>query len=156
MASVQRTAVVDWTGTIARGSEVASGGSGPLGELPVTVVSRLGAPEAKTSPEELIAAAHAACFTIAFGSILAGQKTPPEHLQVTATVTLETSDTSKIASSELDVHGVVPGADPASFERAAHEAERNCPVSNARSGGMSRSACTPRWTRHPGLRCRRK
>jgi osmotically inducible protein OsmC len=57
----------------------------------------LGEPEGKTSPEELIAAAHAACFTMALGSILAGQRTPPERLQVTATVTLETSATPTIA-----------------------------------------------------------
>jgi lipoyl-dependent peroxiredoxin len=136
MAAVQRTAEVDWTGSIARGSGRASGGSGALGELPVTVASRFGEPEGKTSPEELIAAAHAACFTMALGSILAARRTPPEHLQVTATVTLQTSGTPTIASSQLDVHGVVPGADPASFDRAAREAERSCPVSRALRGGV--------------------
>ena len=109
MAAVQRTAEVDWTGSIARGSGHASGGSGALGDLPIT----------DASPEELIAAAHAACFTMALGSILAARRTPPEHLWVTATVTLETSGTPTIASSRLKVHGVVPGADAASFDRAA-------------------------------------
>jgi lipoyl-dependent peroxiredoxin len=67
MAAVQRTAQVDWTGTIARGAGQASGGSGALGNLPITAASRFGEPEGKTSPEELIAAAHAACFTMAWG-----------------------------------------------------------------------------------------
>ncbi|HZO66193.1 MAG TPA: OsmC family peroxiredoxin [Kribbellaceae bacterium] len=136
MAAVQRTAEVDWTGSIARGSGHASGGSGALGDLPITVASRFGEPEGKTSPEELIAAAHAACFTMALGSILAARRTPPEHLWVTATVTLETSGTPTIASSRLEVHGVVPGADAASFDRAAQEAERNCPVSRALQGNV--------------------
>jgi lipoyl-dependent peroxiredoxin len=136
MAAVQRTAEVDWTGSIARGAGRASGASGALGELPITVASRFGEPEGKTSPEELIAAAHAACFTMALGSILAARRTPPQHLRVTATVTLETSGTSRIAASQLQVHGVVPGADAAAFDRAAREAERNCPVSRALQGNV--------------------
>jgi lipoyl-dependent peroxiredoxin len=136
MAAVQRTAEVEWTGSIARGSGLASGGSGALSDLPITVASRFDEPEGKTSPEELIGAAHAACFTMALGSILAAQRTPPEHLQVTATVTLEMSGTPTIASSQLEVHGVVPGADAASFDRAAHEAEQRCPVSRALQGNV--------------------
>jgi osmotically inducible protein OsmC len=136
MAAVQRTANVEWTGSIARGSGAASGGSGALGVLPITLASRFGDPEGKTSPEELIAAAHAGCFTMALGSILAGVGTPPEHLRVSATVTLETSGTPAIAKSVLDVHGVVPRADAASFDRAAHEAERACPVSRALQGNV--------------------
>jgi lipoyl-dependent peroxiredoxin len=136
MAAVQRTAQVDWTGSIARGSGLASGGSGAISDLPITLASRFGAPEGKTSPEELIAAAHAGCFTMALGSILAAQGTPPEQLHVTATVTLETSGTPTIASSRLEVHGVVPQADAASFDRAAQEAERNCPVSRALQGNL--------------------
>jgi osmotically inducible protein OsmC len=136
MTAVQRTAEVEWTGSIARGSGLTSGGSGAISDLPVTLASRFGEPEGKTSPEELIAAAHAGCFTMALGSILAGQGTPPERLQVTATVTLETSGTPTIASSQLDVHGVVPRADAASFDRAAHDAERACPVSRALQGNV--------------------
>jgi osmotically inducible protein OsmC len=136
MTAVHRTAQVDWTGSIARGSGVMSGGTGAFGDLAVTAASRLGEPEGKTSPEELIAAAHAGCFTMALGSILAGQKTPPERLQVTATVTLETSGTPTISSSRLDVHGVVPGADTESFDRAAHDAEQACPVSRALQGNV--------------------
>jgi osmotically inducible protein OsmC len=136
MTAVHRTAEVDWAGSIARGSGLASGHSGALSHLPITLASRLGEPEGKTSPEELIAAAHAGCFTMALGSILASQGTPPERLQVTATVTLETSGTPTIASSQLEVHGVVPGADAGAFDRAAHEAEQSCPVSRALLGNV--------------------
>ena len=73
---------------------------------------------------------------MALGSILAARRTPPEHLRVTATVTLEMSGTPRIASSRLEVHGVVPGADAASFARAAREAERDCPVSRALQGSV--------------------
>jgi lipoyl-dependent peroxiredoxin len=136
MTAVQRTAEIDWTGSIARGSGRASGRSGALGDLPITVASRFGEPAGKTSPEELIAAAHAACFTMALGSILAREGTPPEHLQVTATVTLETSGVPTIASSQLEVRGVVPGAAAAAFDQAAQEAERSCPVSRALQGNV--------------------
>jgi osmotically inducible protein OsmC len=136
MAAVQRTAEVDWIGSIARGSGLTSGGSGALSDLPVTLASRMGESEGKTSPEELIAAAHAACFTMALGSVLAAQRTPPERLHVTATVTLETSGTPKIASSHLEVHGVVPGADAAGLQEAIPEAEQACLVSRALQGNV--------------------
>ena len=136
MVSVRRTAEITWNGSIARGSGVASGGSGAVHDLPMTLASRLGEPAGKTSPEELIAAAHAGCFTMSLGSILASKDTPPERLQVTATVTLETSGGPRIVSSELEVHGVVPGSDAAAFEAAAHEAERNCVVSRALKGNV--------------------
>jgi lipoyl-dependent peroxiredoxin len=125
MTAVRRTAEIDWTGSIAPGSGLASGHSGALSHLPITLASRFGEPEGKTSPEELIAAAHAGCFTMALGSILARERTPLEHLQVTATVTLETSATPTIASSQLEVHAVVPRADAVAFDRAAHEDEAN-------------------------------
>ena len=82
MAHVERTGEVAWSGTIARGTGMASGGSGAIRGLPITLASRFGAPEGKTSPEELIAAAHAGCFAMALGSVLAGQGTPPERLDV--------------------------------------------------------------------------
>jgi lipoyl-dependent peroxiredoxin len=136
MTAVQRTAQVDWTGSIARGSGLTSGGSGAIRDLPVTLASRLGEPAGKTSPEELIAAAHAGCFAMALGSVLAGHGTPPEFMQVTATVTLETSGTPTIVSSRLDVHAVAAQVDAAALERAAGEAERGCPVSRALQGNV--------------------
>ncbi len=136
MAAVQRTAQVDWTGSIARGAGITSGRSGAIRDLPVTLASRFGESEGKTSPEELIAAAHAGCFAMALGSVLAGHGTPPEFLQVVATVTLETSGEPTIVSSLLDVHAVAPQADAASLEKAVQEAERSCPVSRALQGNL--------------------
>ena len=123
MAHVETTAQVAWSGTIARGTGMASGGSGAIRGLPITLASRFGAPEGKTSPEELIAAAHAGCFAMALGSILAGRGTPPERLNVSVRLTVEKSGIPKITSSDLDVHGVVPRSDPTAFAGASHEAE---------------------------------
>jgi lipoyl-dependent peroxiredoxin len=136
MPSVQRTAEVVWSGTIARGTGMASGGSGAIRNMPMTQATRMGEPEGHTSPEELIAAAHAGCFAMSLGSILAGQRTPPERLDVSATVTLEMSGTPTIASSELVARGVVPGSDQARFAAAAEQAERACPVSRALHGDV--------------------
>jgi lipoyl-dependent peroxiredoxin len=136
MAHVERNAEVAWSGTIARGMGMASGGSGAIRGLPITLASRFGAPEGKTSPEELIAAAHAGCFAMALGSVLAGRGTPPERLDVSVRVTVETSGIPKITSSDLDVHGVVPRSDPIAFAEASHEAEENCLVSRALQGNV--------------------
>jgi lipoyl-dependent peroxiredoxin len=135
MATFSRNVTVNWEGSIMEGKGVAKAGSGAF-TLPVSFPSRIGESNGQTSPEELIAAAHAGCFTMALGSILAGQGTPPERLDVSARVTLETSGTPRIMSSDLDVHGVVPGSDQAAFGEAAHEAERNCLVSRALRGNV--------------------
>jgi lipoyl-dependent peroxiredoxin len=148
MANVERTATVAWSGTIARGTGMASGGSGALRGLPITLASRFGEPEGKTSPEELIAAAHAGCFAMALGSVLAGRGPPPERLDVSVRVTVETSGIPKIRSSDLAVHGVVPRSDPTAFAEASHGADQNCLVSEP-SGATSRFGCTPRWTSAP-------
>jgi osmotically inducible protein OsmC len=137
MAAIKRSSNVVWEGTIARGAGRLSADSGAFTALPVTVASRFGEPEGKTSPEELIAAAHATCFTMALGLVLAGEHTPPERLAVDAVITLEEADGSyTITSSELEVVGRVAGIDQAAFERAAQEAEQTCPVSRALAGSV--------------------
>ena len=137
MAAIKRSAEVVWEGTIARGGGQLSGGSGAFAGLPVTAASRFGEPEGKTTPEELIAAAHATCFTMALGSVLAREHTPPDRLAVSAVCTLEEVDGNyTITSSELEVVGRVPGIDEAAFERAAHVAEESCPVSRALAGNV--------------------
>ena len=137
MAGIQRSSNVVWEGTIARGAGRLSAHSGAFTALPVTVASRFGEPEGKTSPEELIAAAHATCFTMALGLVLAGERTPPERLAVDAVITLEEADGSyTITSSELKVVGRVAGIDQAAFEQAAQEAEQTCPVSRALAGSV--------------------
>jgi lipoyl-dependent peroxiredoxin len=141
MSAIKRSAEVVWEGTIARGAGQLSGGSGAFADFPVTAASRFGEPEGKTTPEELIAAAHATCFTMALGSILAREHTPPERLEVSAVCTLEEVDGNyTITTSELDVVGRVAGIDRAAFERAAQEAEQICPVSRAIAGNVEISA----------------
>ena len=137
MRAIQRSGTVVWEGTIARGGGHVSGGSGALTGLPVTAASRFGDPEGKTTPEELIGAAHATCFAMALGLVLARQHMPPDRLTVNATITLEEVDGEyTITRSELDVLGRVPGIDEAAFERAAKEAEQTCPVSRALAGSL--------------------
>jgi lipoyl-dependent peroxiredoxin len=137
MAAIKRSADVVWEGTIARGEGRLSGGSGALAALPVTAASRFGEPEGKTTPEELIAAAHATCFTMALGSVLAQEGTPPERLAVNAVVTLEEVDGKyTITRSELEAVGRVAGIDDAAFASATQQAEQTCPVSRALAGSV--------------------
>ena len=137
MTAIKRSAEVVWEGTIARGAGQLSGASGAFDALQVTAASRFGDPEGKTTPEELIAAAHATCFTMALGSVLAREHTPPERLVVKAVVRLEEVEgTYAITSSELEAAGRVPGIDEAAFARATKEAEESCPVSRALAGSV--------------------
>jgi osmotically inducible protein OsmC len=135
MAMAERTANCGWDGDLPHGSGVASGNSGALGELPVTWASRTERSAGKTSPEELIAAAHASCFSMALSHGLGEAGSPPEHLDVSSKVTLDLVDGApSVTTSELTVTGRVPGIDQAAFEQAAFDAGRNCPVSRALSG----------------------
>jgi len=136
--SVQQSATVVWSGTIARGSGAVSGASGSLGPLDVDLPTRIGEAQGKTSPEELLAAAHATCFAMALGSVLAGRKTPPERLEVRATVTLDlSSDPRRISLIELDARGEVPGADGDAFAQALGEAEERCLISRLLTTGTT-------------------
>jgi osmotically inducible protein OsmC len=138
VAGIERTAEAEWQGGLANGSGTVAGrSSGAIAALPVTWASRVESPEGRTSPEELVAAAHAACYAMAFSHVLGEAGTPPERLHVTATVRAELGDEGlAIVRSDLEVRGRVPGADAAEFERQAGEAERGCPVSNALRGSI--------------------
>ena len=132
MAMAERTANSAWDGDLPHGSGKVSGASGALGELPVTWASRTERSDGKTSPEELIAAAHAACYSMALAHGLTEAGNPPEHLDVSAKVTLDERDGAPtVTSSELTVSGQVPGIDQATFEQAAQDAGKGCPVSRA-------------------------
>ena len=100
---VQQTATIVWEGTVARGAGMVTGASGALGPVAVDLPNRLGEAHDKTTPEELLAAAHATCFATALGSVLACRKTPPERLEVRATVTLDLSgERAEIPLVELE------------------------------------------------------
>ena len=128
----QRQAQVVWNGDLKVNGTITVG-SGALGELPVTFSARTENADGKTSPEELIAAAHATCFAMVLSNMLAKAGTPPERLDVQATCSLDRKPEGglKITSMQLDVTGRVPGLDQAKFEELAQEGEKGCPVSNA-------------------------
>jgi lipoyl-dependent peroxiredoxin len=133
MAKAERRADVVWEGNLLQGhGRIVSVGSGALGELPVTWASRTERSDGRTSPEELLAAAHAACYAMAFSHSLAQAGTPAERLTVSATCAFEQVEAGfKVTTMDLDVRGNVPGLDQAGFEKAAQQAEQGCPVSNA-------------------------
>jgi osmotically inducible protein OsmC len=126
----ERTAKVTWSGSLMEGSgRIDSVGSGALAPLDVTWASRAEDSNGRTSPEELIAAAHASCFSMALSHGLAQAGTPAERLDTSASVTfVPGTGITKIA---LTVRGSVPGVDEASFVEAAQAAKAGCPVSQA-------------------------
>jgi len=133
--ATDRRAEVTWSGDLMKGGgTIESVGSGALGPLDVSWSARTEEPNGKTSPEELIAAAHASCFSIALSSALAKAGTPPESLSVSATVTFEPG--TGITKSVLDVQGNVPGSDEGAFRTAAEQAKEGCPVSQALKGNV--------------------
>ncbi len=137
MPIATREAQIVWEGPLASGSGTISGGSGALGQLPVTWASRTEQPDGKTSPEELIAAAHASCFAMALSLMLGEAHTPPERLTVTAQCTLDEVDGApKITDVALSVSARVPGSDQAGFDGAVERAAALCPVSNALRGNV--------------------
>ena len=130
-----RSASVSWDGDLASGSGVTSGvSSGVFSLLPVSWASRTEAPEDRTSPEELLAAAHASCYAMALSNVLAKAGNPPEKLETSATVAFQAGE--GIVKGVLTVRGTVPGIDPGAFEAAAGDAKENCPVSQALKGNV--------------------
>jgi lipoyl-dependent peroxiredoxin len=131
MPRIVREADVTWEGTAARGSGVVTGASSRAFALPTTIASRVGDPEGKTSPEELLAAAHASCFVTSLGGELARAGTPPERLGVHCRIVMDEVEGigHRIVASEISARGIVPGADAAGFAQAAEEADAGCPFS---------------------------
>jgi osmotically inducible protein OsmC len=138
MADAPRRADAVWQGSLTRGSgEVSLTTSGAAGPLSVTWSSRTARSEGKTSPEELLAAAHASCYCMALSGDLADAGTPPEKLEVSATVTFEEIEGGwKTGSSRITVKGTVPGIDEAAFKTAAEGAKDGCPISGALKGNV--------------------
>jgi osmotically inducible protein OsmC len=135
MAAV-RTATVTWNGDLASGEGSVTAGSGVFTDIPVSWPSRI-EPQGPTSPEELLAAAHAACYAMAFSGGLARRGTPPEHLHVEAEVTFDkVGDGWGVTSSRLTVLGHVDGISQTDFEAAAQDAKDGCPISSALKGNL--------------------
>jgi osmotically inducible protein OsmC len=132
-----REAEILWEGPLARGAGTLTSGSGALDQLSVTWASRTERPEGRTSPEELIAGAHASCFAMALALVLGENKTPPERVAVSAACTLEElAGVPRITTIELAVRAQVPGLEAADLERMIVRAGDLCPVSNALRGNV--------------------
>lgn len=140
MAAVRR-AEVTWSGDLATGTGTASAASSQaFNDLPVSWAARTESPEGKTSPEELVAAAHASCFAMAFSGGLGRAGATPERLAVSADVTFDKLDAGwRVTKSHLTVRGVVPGMSNEDFVAAAEAAKDGCPISQALKGNVELS-----------------
>lgn len=140
-AQAESTATAVWSGTLLEGSgSITNTGSGTFSNLPVTWAARTqgSASASQTTPEELLAAAHATCYAMAFSNVLAGAGSPAEQLEVRATVGFDpkVGGGFEVSFSHLDVTGRVPGLDQAQFEALAQKGEEGCPISNALRGNL--------------------
>ncbi|UNS99973.1 OsmC family peroxiredoxin [Streptomyces tubbatahanensis] len=127
-----RTAHTVWNGTLQEGAGAVTFDSSGIGEYPVSWAARAEEPGGRTSPEELIAAAHSSCFSMALSNGLTGAGTPPSRLTTKAAVDFQPG--TGITGIHLTVEGEVPGIDQAAFDSAAADAAQNCPVSQALKG----------------------
>ena len=135
MAIAERTATTVWSGTLAAGKGVVTGKTGALTELPVTWAARTEQPGGLTSPEELAAAAHASCFSMALALKLGEAHVTADRLEVAATVTLdEVGGLPTIVSSSISVRAQAPGIDDSRFQDVVKEAAARCPVSRLFAG----------------------
>jgi len=137
---MQRKASAVWKGGLKEGKGSISAPGGVLNNTPYSFTTRFeNAPG--TNPEELIAAAHAACFSMALSAQLEGAKLPPESINTNVTLTLEKLDSGwTITASHLDVVGKVPGADADTFQKFAEGAEKGCPVSKVLNAKITMDA----------------
>jgi osmotically inducible protein OsmC len=138
--AMQRKASAVWKGGLKDGKGTISAPGGVLKETPYSFTTRFeNAPG--TNPEELIAAAHAACFSMALSAQLGGANLAPEIISTNVTLTMEKQDSGwTITSSHIDVVGKVPGADAATFQKYAEAAEKGCPVSKVLNAKISMTA----------------
>lgn len=130
--STTRKATTQWQGSLLEGSGQVTLESSGIGTYDVTWASRAEQPEGRTSPEELIAAAHSSCFSMALSNGLAKGDTPPERLETSAEVTFQPGE--GITGIHLTVRGTVPGLSAEQFQEAAEAAKSGCPVSQALTG----------------------
>jgi osmotically inducible protein OsmC len=138
--AAERRAQTIWEGDLAKGSGTFTVGTGSIGPQEVSWNARTEDPGGKTSPEELLAAAHSSCFSMALSGALARAGTPPRRLETQAVVTFDkVGDGWKVTRSALTVRGDVPDADEQAFRAAAEDATENCPVSQALKGNVELS-----------------
>jgi osmotically inducible protein OsmC len=140
MATTRR-ADATWSGDLLSGrGTVTAATTGVFRDLPTTWASRIGEPEGVTSPEELLATAHASCFSMAVSNELAKAGTPPTRVAVTVAITGDKLESGwTVLASAITVKAVVPGATEESFREAAEKAKDGCPISKALKGNIELS-----------------
>ena len=137
MSIARRQAEVEWEGSLDQGKGSFAVGSWSVGEIPVSWESRTGDSQGNTSPEELMAAAHASCYAMALSKVLDEREAPPEKLYVGAVCALdEVEGKPKLTTMDLEVVGVIPSLDAEGFRSAAEQADEICPVTNALRGNV--------------------
>jgi lipoyl-dependent peroxiredoxin len=137
---MQRKASAEWKGSLKEGSGAVSSSSGVFSKTPFSFGTRFG-DQPGTNPEELIAAAHAGCFSMALSAQLGSAGLTPDSIKTNATLTMEKLDSGwTITAIHLDVTGKVPKADKAAFEKAAEAAKAGCPVSKVLNAKITMSA----------------
>jgi lipoyl-dependent peroxiredoxin len=135
--AVERTANAVWEGDLFGGSGTVSTQSGVVDNATVKWSSRAEQADQNTSPEELIAAAHATCISMALANVLAQAGTPPQRLETEATSTFEqTGDGFRLTTMRITVRGQIEGVDEDGFRESAEKAKENCPVSQALKGNV--------------------
>lgn len=132
--AARSSATTVWQGDLESGSGKAKAASGAIPEVDVSWATRIDRVDGKTSPEELLATAHASCYCMALAHGLGEAGNPPDELTTTATVTFVPGE--GVQSSELEVTGKVPGLEAAAFEEATKAAGEECPISQALAGNV--------------------
>jgi lipoyl-dependent peroxiredoxin len=131
MPHIERRARVSWEGNVARGAGSLSAESGAFSDLGYSLATRIGQPEGKTSPEELLAAAHGGCFTMSLASELTAAGTPPGRLDVGVTIVMDEVEGQghQIVASRVDATVAIDGIDEAALQEATAKADESCPFS---------------------------
>jgi osmotically inducible protein OsmC len=129
MPRIERTAAVTWEGNVARGAGTLSAGSGAFTGLGYSLPTRIGQPEGKTSPEELLAAAHGGCITMGLAGELTGAGTPPGRLDVTCRIVMDEveGEGHQIVGSQVEIVAAVDGLDDDAFQELVAKADAGCP-----------------------------
>ena len=131
MPRIERTAEILWEGNVARGAGAMSAGSGAFSQLGYSLPTRIGRPEGKTSPEELLAAAHGGCLTMSIAGELSGGNTPPGRLEATCTIVMDEIEGRghQIVASHIDVVVAADGLDEDALRAHVAKADESCPFS---------------------------
>jgi osmotically inducible protein OsmC len=131
MPRIERSASITWEGNVARGNGAITADTGAFSALPFSLPTRIGASEGKTSPEELLAAAHGGCITMSLAGELTGAGTPPTRLEVSCRIVMDEIEGQghQLVASHVEMTATADGVDDAALQAAAEKADESCPFS---------------------------